>query len=173
MSTINIFPIALLIIMLAVPFSSMNFFNHVSAQENEFNIAEAPFYQSINGTVTSTRILNVEGIPQSEVSFFENAMINGNIPILNQGTFLESIHPTKIIGKGKGMITSSDGQSVTWNAEDIGKVARNGSIIYQGFIFFDTMSNGSLNFLKDSVGLYVGKVGEEASQRNIWQWTVK
>ena len=34
-------------------------------------IADDPFYQSINGTVTSTRILNVEGIPQSEVSFFE------------------------------------------------------------------------------------------------------
>jgi hypothetical protein len=136
-------------------------------------IADDPFYQSINGTVTSTRILNVEGIPQSEVSFFENALINGNITILNQGTFLESIYPNKTIGKGKGIITSSDGQSVTWNAEDIGKVTRNGSIIYQGFIYFDTTSNGSLSFLKDSVGLYVSKVGGEASQRNIWQWTVK
>ena len=132
-----------------------------------------PFYQSINGTVTSTRILNVEGIPQTEVSFFENAMINGNITVLNQGTFLESIHLNKIIGKGKGIITSSDGQGVTYNAEDIGKVTRNGSIIYQGFIYFDTTSNGSLSFLKDSVGLYVSIVGGEASQRNIWQWTVK
>ena len=136
-------------------------------------IAEDPFYQSINGTVTSTRILNVEGILQSEVSFFENALINGNITILNQGTFFESIHPNKIIGNGKGIITSSDGQMVTWNAEDIGKVTRNGSIIYQGLIHFDTTSNGSLSFLKDSVGLYVSIVGGEASQRNIWQWTVK
>lgn len=132
-----------------------------------------PFYQSINGTVTSTRILNVEGISQSEVSFFENALINGNITILNQGTFLESLHPNKIIGKGKGIITSSDRQIVTWNAVDIGKVTRNGSIIYQGFIYFDTNSKGSLSFLKDSVGLYISIVGGEASQRNIWQWTVK
>ena len=136
-------------------------------------IAEDPFYQSINGTVTSTRILNVEGILQSEVSFFENALINGNITILNQGTFLESIHPNKIIGNGKGIITSSDGQRVTWNAEDIGKVTSNGSTIYQGLIYFDTTSNDSLSFLKDSVGLYVSIVGGEASQRNIWQWTVK
>ena len=68
-------------------------------------IAEDPFYQSINGTVTSTRILNVEGILQSEVSFFENALINGNITILNQGTFFESIIPNKIIGNGKGIIS--------------------------------------------------------------------
>ena len=229
---INTFAIALSIIMLAVPFSSMKLFSNASSQEygysddpykstdnsygrsysypenqlsyNEVNnikrisynynkiidnpiytesakfldkdtiiIAEDPFYQSINGTVTSTRILNVEGIPQTEVSFFENAMINGNITVLNQGTFLESIHLNKIIGKGKGIITSSDGQGVTYNAEDIGKVTRNGSIIYQGFIYFDTTSNGSLSFLKDSVGLYVSIVGGEASQRNIWQWTVK
>ena len=57
--------------------------------------------------------------------------------------------------------------------EDIGKVTRNGSIIYQGLIYFDITSNGSLSFLKDSVGLYVSIVGGEASQRNIWQWTVK
>jgi len=136
-------------------------------------IKEDPFYQSINGTVTSTRILNVEGIPKTEVSFFENALLNGSITILNQGTFLDSVHPNKIIGKGKGIITSSDGQSATWNAVDIGKVTRNGSIIYQGFIYFDTISNDSLSFLKDLVGLYVSKVGGETSQRSIWQWTVK
>ncbi|MDR4512409.1 MAG: hypothetical protein MRJ93_11980 [Nitrososphaeraceae archaeon] len=136
-------------------------------------IKEDPFYQSINGTVTSTRILNVEGIPNTEVSFFENALLNGSITILNQGTFLDSVHPNKIIGKGKGIITSFDGQSATWNAVDIGKVTRNGSIIYQGFIYFDTISNDSLSFLKDLVGLYVSKVGGETSQRSIWQWTVK
>ena len=136
-------------------------------------IAEDPFYKSINGSITSTRILNIEGIPESEVSFFENSLINGNISVLNQGTFLESMHPNKIIGKGKGIITSSDGQIVTWNAQDIGKVTSNGNMIYQGLMYFDTKSNGSLGFLKDSVGLYVSTVGAEDSQRNIWQWTVK
>ena len=136
-------------------------------------IAEDPFYKSINGSITSTRILNIEGIPESEVSFFENSLINGNISVLNQGTFLESMYPNKIIGKGKGIITSSDGQIVTWNAQDIGKVTSNGNMIYQGLIYFDTKSNGSLGFLKDSVGLYVSTVGAEDSQRNIWQWTVK
>ena len=132
-----------------------------------------PFYQSVNGTVTSTRVLNVEGIPQTEVSFFENSLINGNISVLNEGTFLGTIHPNKIIGKGIGIMTSDDGQRVTWNAEDVGKIASNGSIIYQGLIYFDTNSNGSLSFLKDSVGLYVSIVGGEDSHRNIWEWTVK
>lgn len=137
-------------------------------------LAKDPFYQSINGTITLNKSLNAEGMPQNEISFIENSLINGNISAVNQGTFIDTIHPNNfIVGKGQGIITSSDGQQVTWNAEDIGKITNNGSTIYQGLIYFDTKSNGSLDFLKGSVGLYICMVENDGSQRNIWEWKIK
>jgi len=140
-------------------------------QMGETIIAKEPFYKSVNGTNTLTKSLNENGLPQNEISFFENSLINGNISVVNQGTFIDTLHPNNlIVGKGHGVLSSFDGQKVTWNAEDIGKITSNGTTVYQGLIYFDTDSSGSLNFLKGSVGLYLTTVENDGSQRNIWEW---
>lgn len=137
-------------------------------------IAKDPFYQSVNGTITSVRALNVTGLAQNEVSFVENALINGNISVITKGTFIDTVYPNKlIVGKGNGTMTSVDGQTVTWNAEDLGRMTKNASTIYEGFTYLDTESKGSLAFLKGMVGIYISNVGKVDSQRNIWEWSIE
>ncbi len=137
-------------------------------------IAKDPFYQSVNGTITSVKSLNVTGLAQNEVSFVENALINGNVSVVTRGTFIDTMYPNKlIVGKGNGVMTSSDGQSVTWNAEDVGRMTKNQTTIYEGFTYLDTESKGSLAFLKGMVGIYISNVGKEDSQRNIWEWSIE
>jgi len=166
--------------MVGLTFSFFSAYTLIYAENDEFMeigktiIAKEPFYQSVNGTITLNKALNAQGLPQNEISFIENSLINGNISIVNQGIFIDSLHPNDfIVGKGQGIISSFDGQKVKWNAEDIGKITNNGSTIYQGLVYFDTNSTGSLGFLKGSVGLYISTVEMDGSQRNIWEWKIK
>lgn len=148
--------------------------NTTSIKIDNTVIAKEPFFQSINGTITSIKALNTTGYPQNEISFMENAMINSNLSVINEGVFVDTIHPNKlIVGKGTGTIITLDGQNATWNAEDVGRMTSNGNTLYQGVVYFDTDSKESLAFLKGLVGIYISNVGKEDSQRNIWIWSIE
>lgn len=162
-------------------FFHVNFVNHLIYAENSTSIkigetlvAKEPFYQSINGTIISVKSLNSTEFPQNEVSFVENATINGNLKVINKGIFVDTIHPKKLeIGVGKGLIQTLDGQNATWNANDVGRTTINGSTLFKGVIYFETDSNGTLAFLDGKVGILISNVGKENFHHHIYEWTIE
>ena len=133
-----------------------------------------PMYISTNGTVTSTRVIDVSTIhPKTEVSFTESAVIYlvGNVS--NTGTYIETIESSNVTkGVGQGIITSESGNMVAWNAYDLGKRIDNNTVVFNGIIFFDVLPpyNGGneLMFLDNRVGLYRSEVNDTGSSREIW-----
>ena len=139
---------------------------------NDTEISLTPLYHSNIGKVTSIKILNVTGFPRTEVSFTENGTMVGIGYVTNIGTFLETNKSDKAIsGQGKGIITTTDGDLVMWTSYDLGQINSDKSEIYRGIIFFDAVSEGKLDFLNNTVGLYTSDVGSNGSSlRQISQW---
>lgn len=142
------------------------------AVPNDTEISVSPLYHSNTGKVTSIKILNGTGFPRTEVSFTENGTMVGIGYVTNIGTFLETNKSDKTIsGQGKGIITTTDGDLVMWTSYDLGQINSDKSEIYRGIIFFDAVSKGKLDFLNNTVGLYISDVGSNGSSlRQIWQW---
>jgi hypothetical protein len=154
-----------------------NQFTPVVAQ-NDLSIGTTtPVYVATNGTVTSTRVIDVStDHPQSEVSFTEDAIMNNVGNVTNTGTFNDTIESSNVTkGIGRGIITSDETNNmVTWNAYDLGKRVNNTNFLYNGIIFFDVLpphdSSNEFVFLDDRVGLYRGEVNDTGSIREIWTW---
>jgi hypothetical protein len=137
-----------------------------------------PVYVATNGTVTSTRVIDVStDHPQMEVSFTEDGTINNVGNVTNTGTYINTVESSNVTkGIGRGIITSDETNNmVTWNAYDRGKKVNNTTnFIYNGIIFFDVLSphdsNNEFMFLDDRVGLYRDEVNDTGSIKEIWIW---
>ena len=147
--------------------------------QNDFSFGTTtPVYVATNGTVTSTRVINVStDHPQREVSFTEDAIINNVGNVTNTGTFIDTIESSNVTkGIGHGIITSDETNNmVTWNAYDLGKrVDNTTNFLYNGIIFFDVLpphdSSNEFVFLDGRVGLSRGEVNDTGSIREIWTW---
>ena len=134
-------------------------------------------YVSTNGTVTSTRVIDVSTIyPKTEVSFTEAGVIYlvGNVS--NTGTYIETIEFSNVTkGVGQGIITSDEsGNMLAWNAYDFGKRIDNNTVIFNGIIFFDVLptynGDNEFMFLDNRVGLYRSEVNDTGSSREIRTW---
>jgi hypothetical protein len=146
--------------------------NAQAAVPNDTEISVSPLYHSNTEKVTGIKILNVTGLPRTEVSFTENGTMVGIGYVTNIGTFLETNKSNNTIsGQGKGIITTTDGDLVMWTSYDLGQINSDKREIYRGIIFFDAVSKGKLDFLNNTVGLYTSDVGSNGSSlRQIWQW---
>jgi hypothetical protein len=136
-----------------------------------------PVYIATNGTVISTRVIDVStDRPQREVSFTEDAIMTNVGNVTNAGTFIDTSESSNVTkGICRGIITSDETNNmVTWNAYDLGKRVNNINFLYNGIIFFDVLpphdSSNEFMFLDDRVGLYRGEVNDTGSIREIWTW---
>jgi hypothetical protein len=145
--------------------------------DSSFGIT-TPMYVSTNGTVTSTRVIDVStDHPKTETSFTEDAIIHDVGNVSNTGTYIatiESSNTTK--GIGQGIITSDESNNmVAWNAYDLGKRIDNATtFVFNGIIFFNVLpphdGSNEFMFLDDRVGLYRSEVNDTGSTREIWTW---
>lgn len=135
-------------------------------------ISVTPLYRSNSGNVTSINNLNDTELPETEVTFTENGTIIGIGNVTNIGTFLETHKSDNIIiGQGKGSIITDNGEFINWTSYDLGEIALNKAEKYRGIIFFNALSEGSLDFLNNTIGLYTSDVPNNGSSlRQIWQW---
>lgn len=115
------------------------------------------------------RVLSVNP-PTAEVTFEEAGTIAG-VSGNGMGTYTSVIHPDgSIHGDGQGLITTSDGDTITWSGSGVGKFGAGGSVSYRGMIFYKTTSQklsrmnnlcGAFEFETDPAGATSGKV---------WEW---
>jgi hypothetical protein len=74
-------------------------------------------------------------------------------------------------GVGNGIITTEDGDIVTFTGEGIGAFDASGVLKWRGAIFFDTSSEGKLGSLNNIVGVFEAQVDAQGNFRDkTWEW---
>lgn len=145
-------------------------------------IDSEPFYQEVDGNITNIEIVEVSpSVVVQKVSFSEKALMRNIGNVTNTGTFVENVHDNgTLYGVGKGVITTENGDRISWNAYDIGLTVNgngNGNTdtasgtntermpTFRGIIFLHTTSE-NLSFMNNVVGLYIN----DENGRQIWEW---
>lgn len=142
-------------------------------------IDDEPFYQAISGNITNVEILEASpSVVVQKESFVEKALIRNIGNATNTGTFVENIHHNGTHQAiGKGIITTENGDIISWNAYDLGinvdgsgdddtadlNTERRPTFI--GMMFLSTASE-DLSFMDNVVGLYIN----DENGRRIWEW---
>jgi hypothetical protein len=143
-------------------------------------IDNEPFYRAIDNNLTNIEIVEASpSVVVQKVSFAEIALMRNIGNVTNTGTFVENVHDNgTLYGVGKGVITTENGDRISWNAYDIGlTVNGNGDAdtasglntermpTFRGIIFLSTTSE-NLSFMNNVVGLYIN----DENGRQIWEW---
>jgi hypothetical protein len=166
-----------------------NNISHVLAQSNTINATETttlateqkqqsnspPQLELIiqeQGKITNQRVLEVHPHPKIESTFVANSTILGNISAHDLGTYWATPNPNgSVHGKGHGIITTAEGEMVTWMAEGIGNTSPEGDVRFEGSLTYYTSSKGELSYLNNKVGIFVYEVDKEGNtSANIWEF---
>jgi hypothetical protein len=138
---------------------------------NSLVVAQSPFYESKVGKVIGQVVSNSVA-PQVQVSVVENGTMKGVGNVTNLETWWDTYKtPTIINALGRGILTTKDGQMATWTAQDVGRINVNtGVTTFNGIMFFNTNSTGSLAFLNNLAGLYITQTDSSMRTTKIWEW---
>ena len=124
------------------------------------------------GQITGMRVLPDEGAgPKVEVSFQTSGTILG-IHESNMGTYLLTARPDgTTFSEGQGIITTDDGEVVTWRGQGVGRPTGHGmATSARGAVYAQTTSErlarlngiaGVFEFESDESGKVAGKT---------WEW---
>jgi hypothetical protein len=123
------------------------------------------------GKVTSLRVLDSGGGgPKVEVTIRTNAKILG-VAAVNLGTYYSAVQPGgSLYGEGQGVVSTQEGDMVTWKGQGAGKMKPTGGASYRGAIYFQNGS-GKLAKLNGTAAVY-----EHDSDANdnvttkYWEW---
>ncbi len=115
------------------------------------------------------RVLSVEP-PTVEVSFEDSGNMLG-AATTGLGTYRSVVTPDlSIHGEGQGLITTADGEGISWTGSGQGKFGEGGAVSYRGMLFYRTTSQklarlnnmcGAFEFETDAAGNTSAKV---------WEW---
>ena len=138
---------------------------------NSLVVAQSPFYESKVWKLIGQAVSN-SAAPQVQVSIVENGTMKGVGNVTNLETWWDTYKtPTIINALGRGILTTKDGQMATWTAQDVGRINLNtGITTYNGIMFFNTNSTGSLAFLNNLAGLHITQTDNSMRTTNIWEW---
>ena len=138
---------------------------------NSLVVAQSPFYESKVWKLIGQAVSN-SAAPQVQVSVVENGTMKGVGNVTNLETWWDTYKtPTIINALGRGILTTKDGQMATWTAQDVGRINLNtGITTYNGIMFFNTASTGSLAFLNNLAGLHITQTDSSMRTTNIWEW---
>ena len=138
---------------------------------NSLVVAQSPFYESKVWKLIGQAVSN-SAAPQVQVSIVENGTMKGVGNVTNLETWWDTYKtPTIINALGRGILTTNDGQMATWTAQDVGRINLNtGVTTFNGIMFFNTNSTGSLAFLNNLAGLHITQTDSSMRTTNIWEW---
>jgi hypothetical protein len=138
---------------------------------NSLVVAQSPFYESKVWKLIGQAVSN-SAAPQVQVSIVENGTMKGVGNVTNLETWWDTYKtPTIINALGRGILTTKDGQMASWTAQDVGRINLNtGITTYNGIMFFNTNSTGSLAFLNNLAGLHITQTDSSMRTTNIWEW---
>jgi hypothetical protein len=139
-------------------------FNINKMVTNSVNLSD-PIYQAFSGTFLATKNISSSPLIITEDYAIENAIMKNVGNVTNNMTFTNThLSDDLIQSKSKGVITTRDGQNISWISSDLGTMNSKGEL-FHGIILFNSTNSPSLLFLNNATGIY--KVTPEI-QRTIW-----
>ena len=108
--------------------------------------------------------------PRVEVSFEDSGKTLG-VATNGFGTYTSTIRPDgTIYGEGHGLMTTPDGEGVSWKGRGVGKFTAKGGVSYRGMLYFRTTSQklARLNTVGGAFEYEVDPKGGTVSK--IWEW---
>ncbi len=123
----------------------------------------------IKGKRLVRRVISVNP-PTAEVSFEDTGHILG-VPTTGIGSYTSIVGADGIIhGEGQGLVTTQDGESITWTGTGVGKFGPGGSVSYRGMLFFRTASQ-KLARLNGACGAFEYEVDASGGTTSkVWEW---
>lgn len=124
------------------------------------------------GQITGFRVLPSEGgNPTVEVSFQASGQLLG-VDVTDAGTYSSTLTPAGILsGSGQGIITTSDGEVITWSGGGLGRFTGRGSAVsWRGAIYLQTTSQ-KLARLNTVAVVFEYEVDENRNTHTqTWEW---
>ena len=123
------------------------------------------------GKITNQRVIEVNPHPKIESTFVANSTVLGDILGHDLGTYWATLYANgSVHGEGNGIITTEEGEMVTWTAEGMGNTSTEGDIIFEGSLIYNTSSNGELSYLDNKVGIFVYEVDKQGNtSASVWE----
>jgi hypothetical protein len=133
-----------------------------------------PIYEETTKS-TGIRVIDVTHGPKVEVSFAGNGTINGTISVTDIGTIWTiptNSSGNELYSEGQGILTTQQGEMATYTQQALGEITFEGSVIFHGSMFFNTLSpTGELAFLDNSVAVYNYESDLAGNaERKAWEW---
>jgi len=87
--------------------------------------------------------------------------------VTNNKTFTNTyLSDELLVGRGKGTIETTDGQSIDWISSDLGRPNDN-QWVFHGVMLFNSTQDESLSFLNNMIGLY-NSTSDVKDSEHIW-----
>jgi hypothetical protein len=119
---------------------------------NSLNLS-SPVYQAYSGVFLGTKNLSLGPPIISEDYVIEKAVMKNVGNVTNNMTFINThLSDGTIQSAAKGVITSEDGQSISWISSDIGMINDQGEL-FHGIVQFDISNSSSFSFLNNATGI--------------------
>jgi hypothetical protein len=119
---------------------------------NSLNLS-APVYQAYSGTFLGTKNLSSVLPIISEDRVIEKAIVKNIGNVTNNMTFINThLSDGTIQSAARGVITSEDGQKISWISSDIGMINDHGEL-FHGIVQFDITNSSSFAFLNNATGI--------------------
>ena len=119
---------------------------------NSLNLS-APVYQAYSGIFLGTKNLSSGPPIISEDYAIEKAVMKNVGNVTNNMTFINThLSDGTIQSAAKGVITSEDGQSISWISSDIGMINDQGEL-FHGIVQFESTNSSSFSFLNNATGI--------------------
>jgi hypothetical protein len=119
---------------------------------NSLNLS-SPVYQAYSGVFLGTKNLSSGPPLISEDYATEKAVMKNVGNVTNNMTFINTHLPDGTIqSAAHGVITSEDGQNISWISSDIGMFGDQGEL-FHGIVQFDITNSSSFSFLSNATGL--------------------
>jgi hypothetical protein len=108
--------------------------------------------------------------PTVEVTFEDSGSMLG-VATSGMGTYTSVIGlDGKIYGEGHGLITTAEGEIVTWKGSGQGTLGAGGAVSYRGILYFRTASQ-KLAQLNAAPGVFEYEVDPAGSTHSkVWAW---
>ncbi len=120
------------------------------------------------GQITGTRVLSET---EMEVSFRSQGTVLG-VPMTDTGTYLSTLRPDGTLWgeRGHGIVTTADGDVVTWSGQGIGRAEAGGATTWRGSVYLRTGSD-KLAQANAVAGVYELEIdGDGALRVKVWEW---
>ncbi len=140
-------------------------------QQQKPNTPQLELIIQEQGKITNQRVIEVLPHPKIESTFVANSTILGKISGHDMGTYWATLYPNgSVHGEGNGIITTADGEMVTWTAEGIGNTNPAGDVRFEGSLIYHTSSTGELSYFNNKIGFFVYEVTKEGNtSANVWE----